>query len=29
MCDAATDFSDELLCILNPLTFRSDLNMKM
>ena len=29
MCDAATDFSDELLRILNPLTSISDLNMKM
>lgn len=29
MCDAATDFSNELLRILNPLTSRSDLNIKM
>lgn len=29
MCDAATDFSNELLRILNLLTSRSDLNMKM
>ena len=29
MCDAATDFSNELLHILNPLTSISDLNIKM
>lgn len=29
MCDAATDFSNELLRILNPLTSISDLNIKM